>query len=137
MSSDKERQDRLAMNSAPIGGQDRLEELFREQGEWAQRAQKATGAATGAYERLLKIAETDVGGQAGRVARILAGLFNGTVFPIDPYDLRPLDVEISDDILTCLDALRWAKQDVHTLVPHGEERTLAVLKLWGIEWPPE
>lgn len=35
----------------------------------------------------------------------------------------------------CLDALRWAKQDLNTLVPHGNARTLAVLKRYGIEWP--
>ncbi len=51
--------------------------------------------------------------------------------------IGPLDVAICDDVMACLDALRWAKQDVHTLVPQGEARTLAVLDQYGIEWPKQ
>lgn len=86
-------------------------------------------------ERLLTLAEAGDSGQVKTVARLLAGLFNGKTFPIDPYDLRSLDVAISDDVLACLDALRWGKHDLHTLVSDGERRTLAVLEHWGIEWP--
>jgi hypothetical protein len=39
---------------------------------------------------------------------------------------------ISDDMLACLDALRWAKADLHTLVPGGEERVQAVRAMWGL-----
>ena len=41
----------------------------------------------------------------------------------------------SDDMLTCIDALRWGKADLFKLVPDGEQRVLAVLDLWGIAWP--
>ena len=109
----------------------------REQALWARRAREATAAGVTAYERLLSLTETGNGGQVRTVARLLAGLFNGEMFPIDPYDLRSLDVAISDDVMACLDALRWGKQDLHTLVPDGERRTLAVLELWKIEGSPE
>jgi hypothetical protein len=69
-------------------------------------------------------------GQARTVARLLAGLYNGADFPINPYELRGLDIALSDDVITCLDALRWAKADLHTLVPDGDHRTRAVLKCW-------
>ena len=46
-----------------------------------------------------------------------------------------MDVQIADDMLACIDALRWGKADLHKLVPDGERRVLAVLELWGITWP--
>lgn len=110
----------------------------RQQKAWRERARLATAAGTTAFSRLLEVCEspeTDGTGQARTVARILAGLYNGETFPIDPYDLRSLDVPISDDVLDCLDALRWGKQDLHTLVPRGDERTRTVLERYGIEWP--
>jgi hypothetical protein len=42
------------------------------------------------------------------------------------YDLRGLDVAIGDDMLVCLDALRWAKADLFNLVPNGETRVKGV-----------
>ena len=109
--------------------------LAVQEAEWARRAQDATGAGVVAFERLLKLAETSSSGQVRTVARIIAGLFNGQTFPIDPYDLRTLDVALSDDVMACLDALRRGKQDLHELVPDGSRRTLAVLESLGIAWP--
>ena len=70
-----------------------------------------------------------------RVAAFLAATFNGESFPLDLYELRAVDIAISDDMLICIDALRWAKADLHTLVPDGEKRVRRVLETWGIEWP--
>ena len=50
-------------------------------------------------------------------------------------DLRGLDVDIGDDMLACLDALRLAKLDLYKLVPNGEGRVEAVFELWGMKWP--
>jgi hypothetical protein len=36
--------------------------------------------------------------------------------------LRAFDVAISDDMLYCLDALRWGRADLHTLVPDHDAR---------------
>ena len=38
-------------------------------------------------------------------------------------------------MLLCLDALRWAKTDLHQLVPDGGRRVENVIARWGLEWP--
>jgi len=101
----------------------------------AERAQRAQAQAAQALERLLRHAETGSGGQMRYVARFIAATFDGATFPFNPFELRALDVSISDDMLACLDALRWGKADLYKLVPEGEERILAVCKAWGLEWP--
>ena len=65
----------------------------------------------------------------------MAATFNGQCFPLDLYELCAVDIAICDDMLICVDALRWAKADLHTLVPDGEKRVLRMLETWGIEWP--
>ena len=57
------------------------------------------------------------------------------MFRFDPFDLRAVDVEISDDMLVCLDALRWGKADLYKLVPDGDRRVRAVIEAWGLKWP--
>ena len=108
-------------------------ELRANEAQWQRRAVEAQAQAAHAYARLLDIAETSDTGQASRVAKFLAGTFNGQAHPFDLFDLRSLDVPISDDMLLCLDALRWAKADFYKLVPDGESRVKAVVKLWQIE----
>lgn len=103
--------------------------------EHAERAQRAQAQAAQALERLLCLAETRDSGQIGRVASFIAATYNGQVFKFDLFDLRSVDVAISDDMLSCLDALRWGKADLYKLVPNGQRRILAVCKAWGIEWP--
>jgi hypothetical protein len=102
-----------------------------------KRSQVATAAGAQAFERLLRIAETQHSGQIPRVARFLAATYNGQAFPLDLYELRALDIAISDDMLCCLDALRWARADLHTLVVNGDERVQAVLVRWELRWPEE
>ncbi len=99
------------------------------------RKSQATAQGGQAFLRLLTLAETGESGQARTVARFIASTYNGQDFPFDLYDLRLVDIAISDDMLTCLDALRWAQADLHTLVPDGDRRVRAVLAHWGIEWP--
>ena len=103
--------------------------------DWEARAQAAQARAAQAYARLLELAETRDSGQIKRIAGFLASTYNGQAFAWDPFELRGLDVEIGDDMLACLDALRWAKADLHLLVPLGEKRVLAVIELWGLQWP--
>jgi hypothetical protein len=99
------------------------------------RSARAQAMAAQAYARLLQLAEDSDTGQARTIARFIAGSFDGMSFPFDPFDLRSVDVAISDDMLVCLDALRWGKADLYKLVPDGRERVLAVLKAWGLRWP--
>jgi hypothetical protein len=37
-------------------------------------------------------------------------------------------VGIGDDMLCCLDALRWARADLYTLVPNGEARVREIVR---------
>ena len=53
----------------------------------------------------------------------------------DPFELRAVDIAISDDMLCCLDALRWGCADLYTLVPDGDARVRAVIDCWGLRWP--
>ena len=94
--------------------------------QWESRAQRVQGAAAQAMERLLRQAETSDSGQSHAIAHFIAATFDGHVFKFDPFDLRAVDIPVSDDMLACLDALRWGRSDLHTLVPDGERRILAM-----------
>ena len=98
-------------------------------------SREATAAGAQAYARLLKLAEERDSGQIARVARFIAATYNGAAFPLDPFELRAVDVAIGDDMLRCLDALRWARADLYTLVPDGDARVRAVIARWGLRWP--
>ncbi len=110
-----------------------LRSMFAETDAWDLRAKESQAKAAHAFARLLEIAETSHAGQAGRVARFLAATFNGRAYPYDLFDLRSFDVAISDDMMACLDALRWAKADLFDLVPDGSKRVQSVVKAWQIE----
>jgi hypothetical protein len=104
---------------------------------WQLRASAAQSKAAHAYERLLSLAERSDTGQARVIAQFLASTYNGQSFPFDLFDLRVVDVAIGDDMLACLDALRWAKADLFKLVPDGDRRVRAVIDDWGLKWPGE
>jgi hypothetical protein len=107
-------------------------DLMRQEREWTHRAQSAQATAAQAFARLLAIAERSDTGQAARVARFIAATFDGPAFALDLFSLRAVDVTISDDMLACIDALRWGKADLHKLVPDGEQRVRALLATWGL-----
>lgn len=110
-------------------------DIERQEREWAERAQKAQASAAQAYERLLSLSETSDSGQARRVAHFIAATFDGQTFPLDLFELRTVDVAISDDMLACIDALRWGKADLYKLIPDGHARVLRLCQTWGIKWP--
>lgn len=103
--------------------------------EYEVRGTAAQARAAQAYARLLHLAETRDEAQIRHIARFLACTLNGAAFPWNPIELRGLDEETGDDMLACLDALRWAKADLYCLVPDVEKRVAAVIILWGIQWP--
>ena len=109
--------------------------VFDEVAVFASRAREATAAGAQAFDRLLAAAEHSDSGQTERIARFVAACYNGQAFPLDVYDLRCVDIALSDDMLTCLDALRWAKVDLHTLVPEGDARVRRVISNAGLQWP--
>lgn len=71
------------------------------------RSRAAQAKAAHALDHLLKLAETRDSGQIRRVARFIAALYNGDAYPLDLFELRAVDVAISDDVINCIDALRW------------------------------
>lgn len=103
--------------------------------EYQTRSRAATLAGAQAFARLLQLAEERDSGQIGRIVRFLAATYDGRAFPFDVSELRAVDVAISDNMLQCLDALRWGRADLHTLVPDGDRRTHAVIARWGLRWP--
>jgi hypothetical protein len=109
-----------------------MEGFVPQQREWDERATKAQAAAAHAFNRLLSAAEQGRGGQTEIVVKFLACTFDNSICKFDPFDLRALDVDVSDDILLCLDALRWGRADLYTLVPDGERRVQIMLALWQL-----
>jgi hypothetical protein len=99
------------------------------------RSSEATAKGGQAYLRLLILAETRNSGQIPRIAKFIASTYNGDAFPFDLFELRALDIEISDDMLLCIDALRWGRADLYSLIPDGDKRVKAVIELWGLQWP--
>lgn len=109
-----------------------LEDIDQARRGWEQRAIAAQAKAAQAYAPLIDLAETRDSGQIRIVARFIAGTFDSEAFVFNPFDLRMVDVDISDDMLACLDALRWGKADLHKLVPDGRTRVLAIYKEWNL-----
>ena len=99
------------------------------------RSSEATAKGGQAFARLLTLAETRNSGQIPRVAQFIASTYNGQAFPFDLFELRALDIEISDDMLLCLDALRWGKTDLYRLIADGDRRVRDLIDLWGLKWP--
>jgi hypothetical protein len=99
------------------------------------RSVAATAQGAQAYARLLHLAEHHDSGQSRRLVRFIAAPYDGDTFPFDPYELRAVDLPISDDMLACLDALRWARADLHRLLPNGDARARALVQRWGLVWP--
>ena len=99
------------------------------------RSRDATSRGAEAYARLLALAEHHDSGQIVRVVRFIAATDNAQAFSFDLFDLRTLDVAISDDMLLCLDALRWGVADLYKLVPDGDARVRSLIDRWQLRSP--
>ena len=88
---------------------DRHNEVEQDTDPVASRAGVATRKGAQAFARLLQLAEQLSSGQIVRVVGFIAATYNGDAFKLDPFELRAVDIAISDDMLLCLDALRWAR----------------------------
>jgi hypothetical protein len=82
------------------------------------RSRQGTQTGARAFARLLKLAEERDSGQIPRIARSLTASYNGQAFQFDLFDM-----------LCCLDALRWGRADLHTLI---DARVRAVIERWGL-----
>lgn len=94
-----------------------------------ERATASTAQAAQAFGRLISFAESDDTGQTRVVAAFLATVVGRHHFDI--YDLRRLDAVIGDDILACIDAIRWARFALTDLVPASLERCEQVCRDFG------
>jgi hypothetical protein len=97
------------------------------------RSEQSIRSARSAFQELLNLAETRDSGQIRRIAEFIAATYNGDIFSFDLFNLRCLDVEISDQMLICLDCLRWGGSDLYRLAPDGDERVRAVIRHWGLK----
>lgn len=99
---------------------------------YEERSAVAQAKAAQAYGRLLNLAETNDSGQIQKIVQFLAATYDSNAFNFDLFDLRSLDVAVSDDILSAIDAVRWGKTDLYRLVPNGEKRVKEVIRMWGL-----
>ena len=100
----------------------RIPDLDDDLARMRRRKSEATAKGGQAFLRLLLLAEHHESGQATRIAGFIASTYNGEAFPFDLFELRAAGVAISDDMLLCIDALRWGQADLYRLVPDGDRR---------------
>jgi len=89
-------------------------------------------------QEALQIIETAIGnnptsGQAGRLVRFLAGLYNGSDYPFDLTDLRALDTRLANACLDYLNYDRLGKREVHRHLTGGDQRLHQWLEDYGIK----
>jgi hypothetical protein len=71
-------------------------------------------------QKIVKAIEEHPGtGQAQRLVRFLASVYNGSDFHFDLTDLRALDAELANACIDYLNYDRLAKAEVHTHLPGG------------------
>lgn len=79
------------------------------------------------------IREHPTTGQAGRLVRFLAGVYNGSDFPFDLTDLRALDTELANACLDYLNYDRLGKREVHHHLSGGDRELHQWMKDYGVE----
>jgi hypothetical protein len=89
-------------------------------------------------QEALQIIETAIGnnptsGQAGRLVRFLAGVYNGSDYPFDLTDLRVLDTRLANACLDYLNYDRLGKREVHHHLTGGDRRLHQWLEDYGIK----
>lgn len=72
-------------------------------------------------------------GQAGRLVRFLAGVYNGSDFPFDLTELRALDTELANACLDYLNYDRLGKREVHHHLAGGDRELHQWFRDYGIE----
>ena len=121
---------RAAWEEIVLGSRSRVSEAAEDTQEIMERARTA-------LERMVKAIEEHPGtGQARRLVRFLAGVYNGHDFPFDLTDLRALDLELANGCIDYLNYDRLAKAEVHTHLPGGGAQMQTFLKRHGIRPSP-
>jgi hypothetical protein len=103
----------------------------------AQDTQEIMERARTGLQRIVKAIEAHPGtGQARRLVRFLAGVYNGHEFPFGLTDLRALDIELANACIDYLNYDRLAKAEVHTHLPDGGRQMQWFIKQQGIRPRP-
>lgn len=72
-------------------------------------------------------------GQAGRLVRFLAGVYNGQQYPFDLSEFRMLDAPLGVACLNYLMYDRLGRREVHTLLSGGAAELHAWIAYHGIQ----
>lgn len=121
---------RGAASAPELHSHEQREDQVRQQAEWDFRANEAAANAGRAFEQLLSLVETGRDtGQVRAVAAFIAAVVG--LHRFDIYDLRALDVDLSDDVLVCIDAIRWRKSHLADLVHDGLSRSYRAARRYG------
>jgi hypothetical protein len=110
-----------------------MDKFYAQQARFEERASAASEPGLDALNRLLVLAENRSSGQIETIAQFLGAIWNGRRH-FDLYDLRRLDVEISDDMLVMLDMLRWGRVSIDAVAGRRIEN---VLKAWDMYGPDQ
>ncbi len=76
-------------------------------------------------------------GQAGRLVRFLAGLYNGHDYPFDLTELRALDTDLANAALDYLNYDRLGKREVHHHLSGGDRELHQWLRDYAVERAPQ
>jgi len=87
--------------------------------------------AIGLIERTIR--EHPTTGQAGRLVRFLAAIYNGYDFSFDLTELRALDTELANACLDYLNYDRLGKQEVHRHLAGGDRALQGWIKDYRVE----
>jgi hypothetical protein len=79
------------------------------------------------------IREHPTTGQAGRLVRFLAGVYNGSEFPFDLTEFRALDTELANACLDYLNYDRLGKREVHHHLSGGDRELHRWFEDYGVE----
>ena len=103
-----------AITAIAAGERPRMDTLARDEGEIVRRAMAA-------LERIEAAIEAHPGtGQARRLVKFLAGVYNGEDYPFDLTELRALDTELANACLDYLNYDRLGKREVRKHLKNGD-----------------
>jgi hypothetical protein len=109
-----------------VGERPRMDVLARDEGEIVSRAMAA-------LERIEAAIEAHPGtGQARRLVKFLAGVYNGEDYPFDLGELRALDTELANACLDYLNYDRLGKREVHKHLKNGDRDLHRWLKRYDL-----
>lgn len=116
-----------AMIEIVAGERPRMDALDRDVGAIKARADAALRVIEAAID------DNPTSGQARRLVRFIAGLYNGSDYPFDLTDLRALDTNLANACLDYLNYDRLGISEVHKHLAGGDRALHRWLEECGIE----